>query len=85
MNEKEKPTPESQIKNLTKKLEIPQITLLQTKNLVAVELEKLIADINAEYGKEKNPPTEKELKKVNELIKEFRRKADRKIFDFVDK
>ena len=81
----EKSSPQDQIKNFTKKLDSPQITLLQTKNLINVELKKLLDEINAEYGKQKNPPPAEEIKKIDELIKEFNRKAHRKVLGFADK
>ena len=77
----EKPTPESQIKNLTKKLEIPQITLLQIKNLQS-EQKKIINDINMRQAE--SPLTKEEIEAVNKVIEEFNQKSEAKILSFID-
>jgi hypothetical protein len=87
MNENEKPSPQSRIENLTKKLETPRITLLQTKGLV-LELQEIIRDINREFGEKYQKgqkPNEEEVEAINKLISEFNRKSDEKVFSFVDK
>ena len=80
----EKISPEDQIENFTKKLETPQITLLQIQNLANAELDKLITNINMEQEKGEKKLTEEEIKAIHGAIDKFRRKIDHKIFDFVD-
>jgi len=80
MSENENLSPKTQLENLTKKLEVPQITLLQIYNLQS-EQEKLIDDINRQA---ESPLTKEEIEAVNKIIKEFNQKSKAKIFNFVD-
>lgn len=88
MNENESLSPQTRIENLIKKLETPQITLLQIKSLF-FEYRELIDDINKEYyekyQKEKKEADKEEVEAINKLAKEFNQKFDTKLFSFVDK
>jgi len=81
MSENENLSSKTQLENLAKKLETPQITLLQIKNLQS-EQKKIINDINMRQAE--SPLTKEEIEAVNKVIEEFNQKSEAKILSFVD-
>lgn len=81
MSENENLSPKTQLENLAKKLETPQITLLQIKNLQS-EQKKIIDGIKMRQVE--SPLTKEEIEAVNKVIEEFNQKSEAKILSFVD-